>query len=197
MSDLEILLSEITPYTGLLTYWKERAKLLPKKDENINFVDFDDTIFSRKKQLENKELRENRGGKGIALIINDMTIQDFIQRYYENTSFPKDIIALLDIKRDVFLTAWVFELQRAKLIACHLDNYQAIITNSWEEKIVELIRHILYKYSFIPSSITMYEDRPEVFIKYRYLIEWVLWTTLIIKKVIMKDNSEYESIETI
>lgn len=197
MSDLKNLLSELTPYTGLLNVWKEQASTLKKKDENINFVDFDDTIFSRKEQLKEKILKENRGNKGIEVIINQMTLETFINTYYKDTPYPQDIIAKLHKQRDVFLTAWVFELQNAKIIACNLDDYQAIITDSGEDKIVELIRHILYKYSFIPSSITIYEDRPEVFIKYKNLIEWVLWTTLIIKKVIMKDNTEYESIETI
>jgi predicted HAD superfamily phosphohydrolase YqeG len=43
---------------------KNKLNLLEKKDIDLIITDFDDTIFSRKEQLEDNELlRENRGDK--------------------------------------------------------------------------------------------------------------------------------------
>ena len=46
---------------------------LPKENVVVRIVDFDDTLFSREEQLKKEvTLRENRGGSGIDVIVNDM-----------------------------------------------------------------------------------------------------------------------------
>jgi hypothetical protein len=50
---------------------------------------------------------------------------------------------------------------------------------------LELIKYVIYKLKFIPSKITVYEDRPQYFIEYRDLIEDVLGTKLEIMYVEM------------
>lgn len=197
MENLKELLSDLTPYVGLIDVWKEHEKNLEKKDININIVDFDDTLFSRKEQLENPLLRENRARQWIEVIFNNLWVDNFINDYYLWKKFPQDIINLLDVKNDLILTAWEYELQHEKIEACNLSKYKKRVVALWEDKIIETIRYVLYDLWYIPKSITLYEDRPEIFLKYKPLIEWVLWTTIIIKKVVMKDNSGYESIEEV
>ena len=54
-------LKNLTEFYGIYTFWKNEAKNLHKKNENFIVCDFDDTIFSRKDQLEiNELLRNNR-----------------------------------------------------------------------------------------------------------------------------------------
>lgn len=158
--------------------------------------DFDDTLFSRKQQLEtNNLLFSNRWDAGIEVIINQIGMEKFIQDYVANISFPSDISKLLDPKKDIILTAGTIELQMAKIQACKLDFMKTIITLNGQDKIIACIRYILFDLKYIPKSITIYEDRPEYFIEYRELIEDVLSTKLIIKKVIMNGNDEYKEIK--
>ena len=191
-------LKNLTPHNFIIDYWKEEIIKLNKKDIEINVADFDYTIFSRDEQLEKEQyLRENRGDLWPKAICNNWWINKYINTYYKNKNFPKNILEKFDIKYDLILTAWVYEFQIAKLIACNLCNYNFIITKNWEDKVLELIRYIIYKLKFIPSKITVYEDRPQYFIEYRDLIEDVLWTKLEIMYVEMDWNNGYKKIEKV
>ena len=191
-------LKNLTPHNFIIDYWKDEIIKLNKKDIEINVADFDYTIFSRDEQLEKEQyLRENRGDLWPKAISENWWINKYINIYYKNKNFPKNILEKFDIKYDLILTAWVYEFQIAKLIACNLWNYNFVITKNWEDKILELIRYIIYKLKFIPSKITVYEDRPQYFIEYRDLIEDVLWIKLKIMYVEMDWNDGYKKIEKV
>ena len=191
-------LKNLTPHNFIIDYWKDEIIKLNKKNIEINVADFDYTIFSRDEQLEKEQyLRENRGDLWPKAISENWWINKYINIYYKNKNFPKNILEKFDIKYDLILTAWVYEFQIAKLIACNLWNYNFVITKNWEDKILELIRYIIYKLKFIPSKITVYEDRPQYFIEYRDLIENVLWTKLEIMYVEMDWNNGYKKIEKV
>lgn len=183
-------LKNLTEFYGIYNFWKNEAKNLPKKDENLILCDFDDTIFSRKDQLEiNEMLFKNRWDAGTKIIINEMGIEEYINTFVANKSYPRDIINTLDTKKDLILTAGIYETQIAKIRACWLENYQVLVTPSWQDKILSSIRYVLFTLKYLPKTITLYEDRPEYFIEYRDLIEDVLETKLIIKKVVMHGNT--------
>lgn len=183
-------LKNLTEFYGIYNFWKNEAKNLPKKEENLILCDFDDTIFSRKDQLEiNEMLRKNRWDAGTKIIINDMGIEEYIQNFVANKSYPRDIINTLDTEKDLILTAGIYETQIAKIRACWLENYKVLVTPSWQDKILASIRYVLFTLKYLPKTITLYEDRPEYFLEYRDLIEDVLETKLIIKKVVMHGNT--------
>jgi hypothetical protein len=83
----------------------------------------------------------------------------------------------------------VLENQLEKVAALWLDNYKIIAVDSWKDKIIETIRYIIFDLWYIPSSITIYEDRPEYFVEYRDMIQDILGTKIIIQKVVLNwDN---------
>ena len=191
-------LKKLTPNNYIIDYWKDEIKNLEKKDTNLNVIDFDDTIFSREEQLEKEQyLRENRWDLWPKAVAENWGINIYIKKYYTNKNFPIEILDLLDKKYDLILTAWVYEFQIVKLNACNLWEYNFIITKNWEEKILEIIRYVIYKLKFIPSKIIVYEDRPQYFIEYKDLIENVLWTKLEIFYVEMDWNRGYKKIEKV
>lgn len=195
---METKLKNLTEFYGIYHFWKNEAKNLPKKDENLILCDFDDTIFSRKDQLEiNEILRNNRWDAGTKIIINEIGIEQYIKEYVENKSYPRDIINTLDTQKDIILTAGIYETQLAKIRACGLENYQVLVTPTWQDKILASIRYVLFSLKYLPKTITLYEDRPEYFIEYRDLIEDVLDTKLIIKKVVMHGNTGKMDIQEI
>jgi len=192
-------LKKLTPNNFILDYWKDEIKKLEKKEIEINVADFDYTLFSRDEQLEKEQyLRENRGDlwpKAIAEI--GWGINSYIEKYYLNKIFPTEILEKFNKKYDLIITAWIYEFQIAKLNASNLTDYNFVITKNWEEKIIELIRYIIYKLKFIPSKITVYEDRPQYFIEYRDLIKDVLEVKLEIMYVEMDWNNGYKKIEKV
>ncbi|MDQ7009638.1 MAG: hypothetical protein Q9M94_05095 [Candidatus Gracilibacteria bacterium] len=191
-------LKNLTSNNYIIDYWFDEIKKLDKKDIEINITDFDYTLFSRDEQLEKEQyLRENRGDLGPKAIAKNGGINNYIKKYYLNKNFPKNILEKFDIRYDLVLTAGIYEFQVAKLIACDLDKYNFVITKNGEEKILELIKYIIYKLKFIPSKITVYEDRPKSFIEYRDLIEEVLGTKLEIMYVKMDGNNGYKKIEKV
>ena len=186
-------LLKLTKNNYIIDYWKEQVKFLEKKDIELHIVDFDYTIFSRDEQLEKEEyLRKNRWDLWPKAIIENDWIHKFLEKYYNNTNFPTTILDKLNKKYDLIITAGVYEYQVSKLIACKLDDYNYIITESAKDKILEIIRYIIYKLKFIPSSINIYEDRPEYFKEYKDLIEDILGTKLNIYYVEMDWNRGYK-----
>jgi hypothetical protein len=49
-----------------------------------------------------------------------------------------------------------------------------LVTTNAEEKIIALIRYVIFDLKYIPTTIVVFEDRPQYFIEYRDLIEDVL-----------------------
>jgi len=184
------LLKNLTPNFWLYDYWKQKINLLEKKNHDIIISDFDDCIFCRKDQLSLSEiLKNNRWDAWTQVIFNEMWVNKYIKDFIENKQYPKDITSQLNTKTDIILTAWVYENQIEKIKACGLESIKTIVVPTGEDKIIATIRYVIFDLGFIPTSITVYEDRPHFFIEYRDLLEDILETKIIIKKVVMNGNN--------
>lgn len=191
-------LKNLTPNFGLYDYWKQKVQILEKKQNDIIISDFDDCIFCRKEQLEQSEiLRTNRWDAGTQMIFNEIWVENYIWDFVKNKHFPSEIISQLNPQTDIILTAGIYENQMEKIKACWLENIKTIVVPTGEDKIIATIRYIIFDLQYIPKSITVFEDRPHFFIEYRDLIEDVLWTKLIIKKVVMNGNNQSPEITNV
>ncbi len=191
-------LKNLTPNFWLYDYWKQKVHLLEKKDVNIVISDFDDCIFCRKDQLEQSQLlRENRWDAGTQIIFNKIWVKKYIWDFVENKQYPKDITSLLNDKTDIILTAGIYENQMEKIKACWLESIKTIVVPTGEDKIIATIRYVIFDLGFTPNSITVFEDRPHFFIEYRELLEDILDTKIIIKKVVMNGNDNTPEITEI
>lgn len=183
-------LLELTPFNGLFNHWKKLVSSLDRKDVNIIISDLDDTIFSRNEQLEwSEELRNNRWIKGNLMIINEIWISHYIDQWVKWKQYPKDIISLLNKDTDLILTAGFLEIQKMKVKELWISDYNMVVVDNAQDKIISTIQYVIYNLWFIPSSITVYEDRPNFFIEYRELLEDILDTRIIIKLVEMDSNN--------
>lgn len=183
-------LLELTPFNWLYDLWKELVEKMDKQEWNIIISDLDDTIFSRKEQLEwSEELRNNRGINWNLKIINEISISPYIQKWVKWKNYPKNIISLLNKETDLILTAWFLEIQKMKVTELWIQDYKMIVVDTAKDKIISTIQYIIFDLWYIPSSITIYEDRPEFFMEYKELLEDILSTKIIINKVVMQDNN--------
>lgn len=195
---LKELIQKIWEKPWLIDFYIQESASLSKKDTTVRICDFDDTLFSREEQLsEEPILKEKRGAEGNSWITNIFGIHNFTQKYYADRNLPQEIQSLLHVDSDLILTAWLPELQELKIRNAGLTKYKLKIVSSWEDKILETIRYILFELRYIPSEIIIYEDRPQFFIEYRELIEWVLWCKLTIMYIEMDGNTWYKKIEGI
>jgi len=196
---LQELIHELGERIGLIDFYlQEIASLSRDKDTVIRIVDFDDTLFSREEQLEKEStLRENRGWAGIDVIVNTMWISQFIDTYYRGYDFPHDIFNLMNPETDLILTAGLRELQYMKTEAVWLLDFPTTVVDEWKDKVLEVLRYIVFEFGVIPREVIIYEDRPEYFIEYRELLEWLLWTNITIMKVEMDGNRGYKRIEEV
>lgn len=183
-------LLELTPFIGLFNHWKNLVSQLERKNINIIICDLDDTIFSRNEQLEWSDiLRNNRWINGNLKIINEIWISNYINQWVRWKQYPKNIISLLNKDTDLILTAGFLEIQKMKVQALWILDYNMIVVDNAQDKIISTIQYVIFNLWFIPSSITIYEDRPNFFIEYRELLEDILDTKIIIKLVEMTSNS--------
>ena len=191
-------LKNLTKYYGLYDYWKAEVINLEKKDEDFDVIDLDDTIFSVQDRIQSKIIfQENRGEKWNLITANEIGIKNIINEYYKDKTFPKDIINSLNKHKSLILTAGLREYQEEKVKHMWINHFNMVVTETWEDKIIALIRYILFNLKYIPSKITVYEDRPQFFIEYRDLIEDVLWCKLEIIYVEMDGNKWYKKLEKI
>lgn len=168
---------------------KEKVKLLEKKDIDLIIADFDNTIFCRKEQLEKSEtLRNNRWNKWNDAIKDILWIEKTIDLFYKDKKYPKIIPSKLRKNHDLILTAWYEDIQKAKIKACKLEHINMIVVLTADQKIYEMIKYVVNDLWFIPSFITVYEDRPNYFIENKDFIEEFLWIKVEIILVEMIDN---------
>ncbi|MCH8518161.1 hypothetical protein LAT59_00140 [Candidatus Gracilibacteria bacterium] len=196
---LQEYMRELGERTGLIDFYlQEIASLSKDEDIVIRIVDFDDTLFSREEQLEKESaLRENRGGAGIDVIVNSMGISQFIDTYYRGHDFPHDIFNLMNPETDVILTAGLRELQYMKTEAVGLLDFPTTVVDEGKDKVLEVLRYIVFEFGVIPREVIIYEDRPEYFIQYRELLESLLGIKITIMKVEMDGNRGYKRIEEV
>ena len=194
---LKEIISGLTDRVGLVDFYIQEASTLPRKNNKLIISDMDDTLLSRSRLSEEEALlRENRGQEWNKVVINHFGIHNIVERFYTNQNPPQDIVNIMKQNdENLIMTAWVPEYALMKARAWNLDCFPVRVTESWEDKITETIRYILFELKYIPSEIIVYEDRPQYFIQYRELIEWVLGCELTIMKVVMDGNDGYKSIE--
>lgn len=167
---------------------KKRDKL-EKKDIDLIIADFDNTLFCRKEQLEKSEaLRQHRWEEWNRYIRDVMWIEKMVWEFYVWKEFPSIIPSKLRENHDLILTKWMLEFATAKITALWLNKFNFIVVDEVVDKIYTTIEYVINTLWFIPSKITVYEDRPEQFIKHKQLIEKYLDTKLEIMFVEMTDN---------
>ena len=193
---LKEIISGLTDQTGLVDFYIEEAAKLERRENSFIMADMDDTLISRSRITEEEELlRINRWAAWNKLIVNHFGINNIISRFYENQNPPQDIAKLLTPENSIILTAGVIEYQYRKREAIWLRHIPIKIVWDGKDKIMAAIQYVLFTLKYIPSEIIVYEDRPQYFIQYRELIEWVLGCELAIMKVEMDGNDGYKKIE--
>ena len=193
---LKQIISGLTDQTGLVDFYIEETNKLERRDTSFVICDLDDTLFGRRDQMEAEpELVKRRWYEWNVYMINQIWIHSMIKNHYEWKSYPQDIIEKLSPEHTLLLTAWVPEYQYLKRRAMKIENFPMRVVWEWKDKIMATIQHILFELKYIPSEIIVYEDRPQYFIQYRELIEWVLWCELTIMRVEMDGNEGYKKIE--
>ena len=151
---------------------KLQNKINKLKRKNIKLIisDFDDTIFSRDEQKEKSILFKKYSNiSSTDVVFKHYWLDNFINTYFKNKDYPKNISSKLKINQDLILTAWKKELQEAKLKILNLDKINYIIVDNPIDKI---------KY----------------FKKYKKIIEKTLNTKLNIIEVKMDWNKNYKSL---
>lgn len=175
---------------------KNKVFLTPKSSDYLIVTDFDDTIFSREEQLKESELfNKYKDLSSTQIVLDHYWIDNFINIYFKNKEFPKDILWKLRKWTDLILTAWNKDLQTAKLNILWLIDYNYIIVDKPIDKIKELITYITDDYKQIPSKIIIFEDKVEYFVKYKELLEVLLNVQIDIFEVKMDWNTWYKSIK--
>ena len=190
---------ELIDIDGVYQFWKDWAQNIEKKDITLRIADFDYTLVSRDEQLENEpELKNHRGDAGPKFIFSEIWMMSFLEKYHKNRSFPQEIISQMNPEHDAILTAGVYEFQIWKVrMYKQLHDFHTIITANGQDKIIALIRYVLFDLQFLPNEIIVYEDRPKYFIEYRDLLEDILWCKLTIMFVEMNGNIWYNFIKEI
>ena len=119
------------------------------KQNTFIVADFDDTIFAREEQLEKEKLlRENRWDAGTKIMIENLWIDYMMENYYENNTFPKEILYEILVNNWIVLTAWNNQLQLAKQKATKLENIEYTISNinyHYFIKYIEDLKYLLNK----------------------------------------------------
>jgi len=167
---------------------KNKIKLLEKSNADLIITDFDDTIFCTKEVINRDYRKWRRWADWNDYIIKNNLIDKIIHEVYKDTNYPNSITAKLRKNHDLILTAWIKEFQTKKIIAANIEHINTKIVPTAEDKIAETIRYIINDLWFIPSKITIYEDRPKYFIEFKKFIEDFLWTKLDIMFVEMNCN---------
>jgi hypothetical protein len=192
-------LEELIWLKWVYNFYKQEVEKLKKSNYTLSIADFDYTLFCRDEQLEKEPwLKENRWDLWPKYIFENIWMSKFLEKYYENRKIPKNIIKNMNIKHDVILTAWQYDFQIAKVNRIkELDDFKKIITKTAKDKIIALLRYIIFELKFIAKKIIIYEDRPEIFLEYKDLIEDIIWVNIEIIKVEMNWNNKEPNIKKI
>ncbi len=195
---LKELISGLTDQIWVIDFYLEETKRIPKRDFVFSICDLDDTLFSRQEQLNNEpELVKRRWHEGNTYMINHIGIEAMVNKYYTNKQYPQEIVEKLNPENSIILTAGIPEYQHAKRRAMNIEHIPMRVVWKGEDKILQTIRYILFHLQYIPKEIIIYEDRPQFFVQYHKLIEWILWCKLTIMYVEMDGNNGYKKIEEV
>lgn len=176
---------------------KIKLNKLEKKDIDLIITDFDDTIFSTKKLIDNDYRKWRRWQEWNIYILENNLIDTIINEVYKDVDFPKTISSKLRKNHDLILTAWIDIFQIEKIKAANLNHINTRVVLNPEDKIIETIKYIVNDLKFIPNKITIFEDRPKYFIEYKDFLESFLWIKIEIMFVEMTDNNNEPKITKI
>ncbi|PIE85558.1 hypothetical protein CSA08_01335 [Candidatus Gracilibacteria bacterium] len=128
-----------------------------------------DKIREKVKKLSDKEKIE--------------ALEKYVKKYYGRSN-GKNILGHIGnidnfvIKKpnltSVIITAGIDTLQKLKLQYSGMFEVPTIIVESGKEKVKALINYIINNLGYIPSEITINEDKPEFFIKYGKVLTEIL-----------------------
>lgn len=194
---LKKLISGLTPLTGLVDFYLTEVETLEKRQTTFIISDMDDTLISRHRlAIDEPLLKENRGQEWNKVVINHFGIHDIVKRFYTDQNPPQDIVNKMKQAEDcLILTAWVPEYAMMKYKAAGLEKSPIQVVYDGKDKILKTLQYVLFELKYIPAKIIVYEDRPQFFVEYRELIEWILGCKLTIMYVEMDGNEEYKKIE--
>lgn len=172
-----------------LKIFEQKKKNLKKNEKIVIISDFDDTIFSTKEILEKDVRKWKRWNEWNKYIKEVIWIEKFVNDFYKNKTFPKNIIKNFD-ENTLILTAWFEDLQNEKIKAVWLENFNLKVVYESSEKPFEMVKYIIEKLKFIPKEIHIFEDRPEHFLETKKEIEDFLDTKIKIFFVEMESNEK-------
>lgn len=150
-----------------------KIKWLPRIDWNIIFSDLDDTIFSRLTQLEFDLFSKNRWEKWNK-VVDSIWLNNFIDFFYKKEHICREILDFTD----VILTAWRSDIQSAKIVSILNHSSKDIpwlVVPRHSNKPLRVLYYIINNLWYIPSEITIYDDRISE-LKEDFLFLWkLLW----------------------
>lgn len=168
---------------------ENKKNSLEKKEIDLIVTDFDNTIFCRKEQLEAEEaFRLHRWEEWNRYVKDVYWIEKMVNNFYIWKDFPSTITSKLRENHDLILTKWMYEFASEKIKWLKLDRFNFIVVDEAVDKIITTIEYVVNTLWFIPSKITIYEDRPEYFVEHKNIIEDYLGTKVEIMYVEMIDN---------
>ncbi len=142
-----------------------------------------DKIREKVKKLSDKEKIE--------------ALEKYVKKYYWRSNWKNILWHIWNIDNfvikkpnltSVIITAWIDTLQKLKLQYSWMFEVPTIIVESWKEKVKALINYIINNLWYIPSEITINEDKPEFFIKYWKVLTEILWIKINVNTI--KINKE-------
>lgn len=147
---------------GSIESYTDRIQNLPRMlMKPLHVFDLDDTLYSRQWTLQHWILSDNRWYAWNKIIKERWGYESFVDTHYGISWRVKLLIYVLLKERWIILTAWDPILQMMKINAMQLNKQgiPIIIVNTIWDKPRWILDHIIEELWYIPSSITVYDDR--------------------------------------
>lgn len=157
---------------GLLVnwYWKnifsviQKIRSLPFTQTRYSFIDFDDTLNNRARQLQHPLLQDNRGDAGTFLAIElfRKRLSNAFRIYFWDSAMSKELSELLLKTPSSILTATSapgFQKEKMDTFFPYADK---ILTQKWIDKPRAIIDKVM-RLGYIPKHIDIYDDRTNNF----------------------------------
>lgn len=157
--------------------------------DDLSVFDFDETICHRFDTFQHSIFVENRWDQWNIALLKYWWIEKYIDYFYFLWKPSKTMIDLVRAKSSMILTAWIKELQLAKINAVWLSDIPKVVVDSWKDKPLRLLKYILDLW-YIPTRIDIYEDRPEYFLKYWKVLSKLLRTDIYIHHVCFQESEK-------
>lgn len=178
----------------------EIANTLPKIKSAVNYVDIDFTLLTRIHTLQNAKISDARWDLWNELIVNELGgFDQFAKEQYSHGDIQcKTIAAILKDQVSYALTAGVDEFQHAKLKYANLSpskKEDVITVKKASQKPLAMLYHIVNKLKYIPTTITLYDDRVDDLIDDFLLISQLLDIEVNVYKVKLSESNT-QSVES-